>query len=1555
MNLHTILGKVPDNKTQYAMIQGVITTLCIALIQYNTTVIIDIQYGMIDTIVQSLATLRILNNLRKHARHKTQAIGLLLILLSNMITPVSAVQDTTSQSNIIDTAAKLIGSAWLAFKQRTEPETNVHSMTPDTNYVGDPIRHREGVMNLTISNARGGIHQYDKLQAMKEISEKHESDIHIVSETGKHNHPKNLIFQASHLQANETTTQENRAFLTRKFRIHNNYIYCSSEGAHDHERGGILIMIKETWRHRIHGKPYVHPSKRWMAIQLHTPLEKMCLIAAYLPPNPQSNTEHLKLWKNLTQYVIKKRNQGFNVVLAGDLNASRNTEYTRHHSGGNHTVQNALIEALLNKGNLVDVYPYRHGDTTQYKTWIQTNNEDTWTSPDHIMISRRQGYRIAGVTIDYEPMQTHELDHATLNLALHIDESIRPPSQTRHKKIFIDPKKVESDYIPEIREQLRALKVTEQQLTPDEKAFTLFKIAIKVGEKLFGTTGHRSHRNTKVLKLWNDIKNINKMLYALKSGKAPPLGLLRTKIIRTTGTSSLQLKQKKRQLRNLINSKARKRSLITRRMFVKNRTNKFDIRKYGEFLTSALGKFTHFKGVQGVHMVDTGGISTNPNLTKEVATKRIRDTFFKERIPTPAYFTTPTIANWNKLPHWFRTVYHNVLQGKVHSMYDKILDPISTAQLKQGMKAMGRNKTGGPSGLTVEMLRDLPDDILQEWLLPFLNQALQTGNIPQFAKNFNVWCTEKTPGVGTIMHPTEKLQVRPISLFEVSAKILEGQLTYRLNKALQGEKHMSLAQYGFMWGKSVVEALLLYLFIIEDSQQFKKEIHISNNDCTQAYDAVPPWGMQATYAYHEFPPALSKLLMNMDQNRIGRVLTAHGAGKSWTKTCGLGQGSIISPLKWNLFLDPLLKAMEQTKDPYWIGSTPIYVVAFADDTTIVSSTHEGYVERMQMANEYFSFFGVEFSPAKTKYTFNNTNKTHESVKIRVRNNNGEFITQPTTIISSKEAIRYLGGWMNLHNTWKEAKTLLLEDLDKILSILKHKQTGWRGYKYVVQSVISAKLRYYLTIVPLTQHEVETVDQQIAMIMKRELRMAVSSSSPLLYMNSKKTMGLSLPSIQDIRDQSLIVHYHKLLNTDTILGKIANHRMRSLRTYLNWTECPSSYADRVPKHAHQWWMGRTMLAMKRLQVTVEDIHGMDKLPPKRKQDTPMFLALPANIFNSIHKELKQADITWVSDIASANGTKLRHSNTIHGKKEWWKTMQRYICLKGSNTLRQPVANTTPPIHTRIYKNKIGDIVTIPKQLDHPGAKPHTYYPHTHNGMYQITKVYWSGGREVCDLRELHKTFRKIQSIEQERQWCKVNTQGSSYYIKGNETAAQLQAEYANSVIQLPQNWVRAKSYRHNSTIIEQALLIHTDQFISTEQGTARGFVTDQQLQDLNAKFTSSFYMQGDECYSEEDEDDIGECEICDHVGNLMECSSKIRCKGWYHPQCGGLRTAPEEEWTCEKCAKTSRTEFRQQWTSSQLQQLMNMNRENLYSASDGWVSKRHTAKQVLVIRDSNNGR
>jgi hypothetical protein len=84
---------------------------------------------------------------------------------------------------------------------------------------------------------------------------------------------------------------------------------------------------------------------------------------------------------------------------------------------------------------------------------------------------------------------------------------------------------------------------------------------------MFMKKGHHSHRNHKVLAMWNDIKVLHRILAYHHYGDTPPPSLLRRKVYKETKdhtpagiTALLQ------ELKDSTNSKARKRAAATKFM-----------------------------------------------------------------------------------------------------------------------------------------------------------------------------------------------------------------------------------------------------------------------------------------------------------------------------------------------------------------------------------------------------------------------------------------------------------------------------------------------------------------------------------------------------------------------------------------------------------------------------------------------------------------------------------------------------------------------------------------------------------------------------------------------------------------------------------------------------------------------------------------------------------------------------------------------------------------------------------------------------------------------------
>jgi hypothetical protein len=133
------------------------------------------------------------------------------------------------------------------------------------------------------------------------------------------------------------------------------------------------------------------------------------------------------------------------------------------------------------------------------------------------------------------------------------------------------------------------------------------------------------------------------------------------------------------------------------------------------------------------------------------------------------------------------------------------------------------------------------------------------------------------------------------------------------------------------------------------------------------------------------------------------------------------------------------------------------------------------------------------------------------------------------------------------------------------------------------------MRYYLTVVPMTNKELDTIDAQITSVLKHNLGTATSTSSPLFQMDSITTTHcLSFSSIRDIRATAMLEKAHYLLNTDNPLGRFAHSRVVDIRDKLGWTASSLATPERASSHLwREHWMGRVMHLLWESNSTIAD--------------------------------------------------------------------------------------------------------------------------------------------------------------------------------------------------------------------------------------------------------------------------------------------------------------------------------------------------------------------------------
>ena len=1278
--------------------------------------------------------------------------------------------------------SSLLASVWVKYITRDEVSEESVAKTTVHSTLGHRTVQRDNKFVLQCLNVMGSITKTETFSAITDILETDVPDGFIATECGKGFSPEKLAFM--HRKMDTTETDENK-YLSN-FHASLPYTIFTVQTDAEGERGGIAFFLHNKWKPRIIGKPTYDRKGRWISLDIRTPRGRTTIIAAYLPPSPQHSIVAKQAWANLQDYVISRHVKKRIVILGGDLNASWNNTQHRKNTGPSHTGQQRLLNLLTTHAGLTDAFPHCNPDS-QYCTW---KNHNTWTSPDHVLVSSHHSQHIAACEASNLYTILHGFDHSLITTAIDIAESISIPSEDR-SAIHFDVSRAD-EYAEALEDQLRNIPAS---ATPMERYRAFFQACIKAAKSLFTKTRRKpSKKSTQVLSMWNDLQATNTAIFHTKEGTDVPQKTLRRNIFSNCDMSIAALKTIRTQLQAKLHDKGRRRATLTRRLFTSRRSTWFRNNAMGAFLKSALSKYSDFRGVQSVIDPATGAVSSDPEPVKALATKRISTTFYKQRIPIPKYVADATKAAWRKMPRKFRRIFKNIKVGGVDPALRNSMSEVTPSELKFALKRMGKNKSGGPSGLTAEMLLHAPPAVQEQYLLPFVNECIKNRNTPDWSKKFNVWCIEKTQGVGTIMHPTNKLDVRPISLFEVSFKLVETILATRINDAIASKLHP--AQHAFNSFRSVVDAIVTYTLVMEDSNQFHKQIHISNNDCTQAYDAVPPWAMHAVYKYHRFPPDLIEMLMNMDSDRIGRVLTAHGAGAEFSTDCGLGQGSVLAPLKWNLFLDPLLREMDNTSDPYVMtdgtNTVELRILAFADDTTIFASSHKGYLERMTLATTYFGYFGVNFSPAKTHYTYSNTGGRHyKSAPITVRHPDGSITTQHSSVTSPHKALRYLGAWLSPTLNWSTARNNLKDETDKILSILQHKSLTPNEFKYTIQSVLHSKLRYYLAVVPLTDKELDKIDANIATILKKRMHMASTVSSPLLFL-PESDYGAELKSIKDTRATANIELAHTILNdNESSLGSIMRIRLSHLQDNLGWAHNPLSTPQLVPRNLwNGHWLARIAHMLDAQGSSIEDTHNTTDKPKKRVMDRSVHTSLPPTSLPSSRASRVKHNIHWLGQLTNPQGTKLisKTPSGDHKHSPWWKLLKANTCLAGTQDLITPLSPTTSPITRFVPTHNPGTVVTLP-QRNTDGSWKH----HSHNEYYKVTDSHISAdGRETCYITSLHKYTSRTQTMTRGTEKRRVRQiTGTPYFKDDNPDNAT--SEFADVLFPVHCDWVSLTPY------------------------------------------------------------------------------------------------------------------------------------------------------------------
>lgn len=237
--------------------------------------------------------------------------------------------------------------------------------------------------------------------------------------------------------------------------------------------------------------------------------------------------------------------------------------------------------------------------------------------------------------------------------------------------------------------------------------------------------------------------------------------------------------------------------------------------------------------------------------------------------------------------------YYNM--GESMSMYFKDIDE---SLLLNAVNKLNNNSAPGPDKIRP---KDIKSNIfhLKLILVHSIKRILETGVIPEDLKITNLRPIFKN---GSKRHLS---CYRPIGRISVIIKILEYYINDQLNTYLRINNIINQTQYGFIKDKSTIGLLEKLTSDINCALNNCNLVIALTTDLTKAFDLVNYDTMLQKLRNIGIGGKLYRFFDDYFKKRKLRVSIGHYMSNTYEQTCGLIQGSILSPSLFNIYVNDL--------------------------------------------------------------------------------------------------------------------------------------------------------------------------------------------------------------------------------------------------------------------------------------------------------------------------------------------------------------------------------------------------------------------------------------------------------------------------------------------------------------------------------------------------------------------------------------------------------------------------------------------------------------------------
>ncbi|XP_077276971.1 uncharacterized protein LOC143905419 [Temnothorax americanus] len=363
----------------------------------------------------------------------------------------------------------------------------------------------------------------------------------------------------------------------------------------------------------------------------------------------------------------------------------------------------------------------------------------------------------------------------------------------------------------------------------------------------------------------------------------------------------------------------------------------------------------------------------------------------------------------NFSPPWAFNRFENISDTPFTSLFD---DEFSFFELNVAIDSSRDSSSPGPDLIGYHLLKLLPDSARFK-LLDIFNLIIRDGSYPSQWRRFDVILIPKP----------NKVDFRPISLASNVLKIFEKMIKGRFEKFIELEMLLPNCQYGFRRGKSCDDCLALINLEVYKAFAQRSMTGALFLDIKGAYDNVNPCTLFSLINKLRIPSGYKSFFMDFLSPRSACFYESGISYGSRLLQRGLPQGSVLSPLLFNLYVKDILLHVPHN----------VALLQYADDIAILCSDSLldniifGLRSTFIRLEKWLNDLDLSVSLPKTQFTI-----FHRKRSVILP----DILELPGGNIPLNLSVKYLGLVMDRGLRWKEHISSLRTKSFIFVNILK---------------------------------------------------------------------------------------------------------------------------------------------------------------------------------------------------------------------------------------------------------------------------------------------------------------------------------------------------------------------------------------------------------------------------------------------------------------------------------------------------------------------------------------